>query len=1000
MKNFSTLKNRDILVFSFSDWDQEMVSNRYHMMTRLAKNNRVFFFERPINIYDWRRFPELFVPVRKKDNLYLISVPDGFGAQVKKQIYENNIQQIMNFFQIREPIFWFYNYQLGHLIDTFKPRLSVYHCTEDYANLSLIHSSYNNVVNELLEIEKDFVQKNNLVFTVSKALYNRHKKSKINTIMTPNSVDYDLYQKAQKLQGKRFSSKITIGCSGNFSTKIDFELLEYLATNFTDCQFVLIGPIVVKSSIIKKLRSMVNVKFVKKQSVEKLVYLLSKVDVLLIPYIQDEWFCKVSQPLRLHEYLATGKPIVSTPMDCLNKIQDLVYVGSTKVQIKNQLKKAIKEKNDALRTKRIKLAQENTWDKVFLRMSHEIVAKLQVEPEAAIEPYKTSYIKLKNQLTWFFDQSDFPKFDKVEVIKNANEILKHNFTVLNKKHSFSQKIDWSSAFDKDKTWAKGYFEKLNQETYNNGFQNPLYIGDVKLPWEFNKHLHFIILAQAYTATGDEKYTQEFIDQILDWINENPYEYNQPWTQTLIVSHRVIAWVVALGVFRTSNLLTEEIWFKIFISLDQHADYIEKHYEIGERASNHLLGNLAAQIVVCSVFPEISGSNMKIARALKMLADELDKQIYPDGADYEQSLSYHRVILEFLLLLGLLNHKKIIKIPVKIINIIKKMTQFLQFSAQPSGYYQPISDADGARVFMVNNNVLDTKPYLDFAAKIFGQKIYQIKQTSKEFTNSGYCFLRKDWGKKSAWMFFDAGPISMGCNDENLELGTHGHSDTLNFGLALGEQTVITDIGSYAYTTERPFHHYFRSGFGHNIPIVDGQDENILTDYPWVMKQVAQGRKLKSKFTRDIDYVSGEHNGYKRLKNPVSLKREIIFHKKENWAAIIDTFDTTGSHEIMELLHLFPGLNAIKKKDHLTIKSLNFVIKPMYDFEVEQVFGQNKPVEGWYALDFGLKVSAEVIKIKTKINGTTRLVTLLNWGKVDIKLEQVEKILKKMKGKNE
>jgi len=1021
------LKNRDIFIYSFSDWSEEMVSNRYHMVKKLTRYNRVFFFERPIipALYDRNRWREYFRPIEKvAENFYLVKIPYVRDKNYRNQVYAYYVQQIINSFGIKDPIFWFYNYQLAGLIEIFKPVLSVYHCTEDYSGIAQLSLSKHQTT--VLEEEKELLVKADLVFAVSRGIAAKHSKINPLTFLTSNAVDYELYKQTQEQKTNLFGSKPVLGYAGNLSAKVDYEILAYLAQKLPNCLIALIGPVSTQNPYLKSLKKSPNVKFIGKQPVENLPALIREFDVCLIPYIQEEWFVRASQPLKLFECLAAGKPIVSTPMDCLRGLDKLVLVGKNPQEFLKQVKIALKEKqSSATRQKRIQLAQKNTWDNRFRlidqKMTDFLSGKL-VKPVMIPENSLAYFQKLKRNWLIQIDNFVTPSFQQKEkILAQGGKILKHEFTVLNKLRKFSQTIDWSAAFDSEKSWVKGKFEELNQITYANGFKNPYYIGDVKLVWEFNKHLHFIRLAQCYALTHDEKYAQEFIAEMTSWLEQNPYEFNHAWTQTLIVSHRAISWTIALGVFIQSPSLTEEIWQKIFSSLEDHANYIDKYYEIGERSSNHLLGNAAAQIVLCSLFPEITHSSEYLERAQSILEDELKKQIYPDGASYEQSLSYHRVILEFLLLLELLKLKKILKIPAQISQTIKKMAEFLLYATQPNGFYQPISDADGARVFLLDNDVLDARPYLNLVAILFNNKEFENKDAdqsdesgfyinprqlqkfnnlkprnpkivSKLFPDSGYAFLRKDWSRTSSWLFFDCGPVGMGTNDPNLELGTHGHSDTLNFGLSLDGQTIITDIGSYVYTTEQPFHQYFRSAKGHNVAIIDDTDQNVLVDYPWTLKQTAQGKNLKSKFDSDMDYVSGEHTGYQRLEDPVQIKREIFFSKKDNFCLIKDSFKAKGKHKINSLLHLFPWLKAEIISQNLVEvkfgqKILKIAILSPVKIKIDE--GKTSPVSGWYATDFGKKSPAQVINLSSDIKANSEIKILLSWGK-SVNLKEIEK----------
>lgn len=366
------IKNQDIICFSFSDWEKELISNRFHILTRFAKNNRVFLFERQIYPL-WRdrhRFFH-FLSVRKKNGIYLIT-PGFYLPSVKiNQLFCLVYYLVLRSkYKFKRPIFWFYNYRLGRLIDILKPRLSCYHCTEDYIQSSKISPTKDDP-EKIEEEEKKLVKKVNLVFAVSSHIASRLRKTNKHTFLTINAVDYEFYKKAQAKAKKRlFGQKPVLGYSGNISDKVAFDLL-YLLAHQNKYTLLLIGPVQSKSEYLKRLKKMQNVIFLGKQDLGKLPELIQQFDVCLMPYITADWFVKASQPLKLYEYLASGKPIVSTPMDCLKGLSDVVYIGKRE-KFSRLVAKAVKEDNNLLRQRRISLAKENTWDKNFLKINKEI----------------------------------------------------------------------------------------------------------------------------------------------------------------------------------------------------------------------------------------------------------------------------------------------------------------------------------------------------------------------------------------------------------------------------------------------------------------------------------------------------------------------------------------------------------------------------------------------------------------------------------------------------
>lgn len=617
--------------------------------------------------------------------------------------------------------------------------------------------------------------------------------------------------------------------------------------------------------------------------------------------------------------------------------------------------------------------------------------------------------------------------ERVRALFPAEKILKHEFEILGSKIRFKKKINWHTNFS-NKNWPREPHDKFLKNTFVIG--SPKYIGDIKLPWELSKHLHFQELAKAYLLTSDEKYVDEFIYQIENWLKENPYGAGVNWAQGLIVGQRAISWIISLGTFQNSSRLEDSLLQKITNSLSEHAMFIAKNYEIRPRATNHLLGELCSVIIVDTIFPEFDRSRSRLKKARKLLEEQLMLQVYPDGVDYEKSTSYQRYVLEFFFLMLILEKRGELQLSRKLKQTIEKMSEFLMWMAQPSGNIQPISDADGARVFILGNEINDVRPHLaiaswlferpDFkfaAAKIYSpalwflsqaenQQLNQIKPvppkaSSKEFEAGGYWILRKNWNKNSPWLFFDCGLMGQGPWPEDLALGVHGHSDILNFGLALGDETFLTDLGSYSYTTDFDFHQYFRSAPGHNTPIIDGEDQNIIEPRYWMSRQTARPQNPTSYFSYEYDYLAGEHTGYLRLKGKIITKREILYAKKRNFIIIKDSFLGEGHHKITENFHLMPGLSIKRLKDGFLIrgKTKNLVIQSLSHGEHLIVKGKDLPPSGWYSPDYGKKVKTPELRFEIDQCFPSQIYFLLDWsGKTQnfLPIELFEEVVGKVR----
>jgi len=146
---------------------------------------------------------------------------------------------------------------------------------------------------------------------------------------------------------------------------VDIDLIIYAANTKKDWSFVLIGPFWEKNvEIIQKL------KILKKQ---KNIFLLGLKPYKILPnYIKGFDVCMIphkitayslaSFPLKVHEFLASGKPIVSTNLPFVDEYKDVIYVARNPSEFVEKIEVALTENNAEKRKKRISIASQNTWE--------------------------------------------------------------------------------------------------------------------------------------------------------------------------------------------------------------------------------------------------------------------------------------------------------------------------------------------------------------------------------------------------------------------------------------------------------------------------------------------------------------------------------------------------------------------------------------------------------------------------------------------------------------
>ncbi|MEW6096846.1 MAG: alginate lyase family protein [bacterium] len=599
------------------------------------------------------------------------------------------------------------------------------------------------------------------------------------------------------------------------------------------------------------------------------------------------------------------------------------------------------------------------------------------------------HIKNRDKPFPFFDKGEKESIYKIfntyfpnqieRYIEEADKICKHNFSFLGVDIEYKDRIEWN----KDPLTKQEYPHILYTNIYKSSSK-----ADVKHVWELNRHEHLLNLGIAYCFTSDEEYTKEFCNQVVDWIDANPYLVGVNWSSSLEVAVRAINWVISYYLFLDSKYLDKEVNYKILNSLYQHGRYIIRNLSFFSSPYNHLIGEATAIFILGFLFPEFKEATQWKTIGWQILTSQIEKQFFNDGGGVEQAISYHHYTLGFYLLGIILQIRNGIEINPQVLKVIEKAIEFSMYFVKPDGNLPMIGDADDARAIKFGSisKKWDFRTFLAIGAVLFNRadfkrisgkignetlwllgieglkKYNQIapelpKQTSMPFYSSGYFIMRSDWGKKADYLCLDCGPQSAGLYKNSTPSVAHGHADALSFELVLNGRPVIIDAGMFSYHDEY-FQNYFRSTPAHNTIVIDGKSQaTLIGKLGWAQTYTSKCTKwFTSKFA---DYVEGEHDGYAKEKNPLIHKRVIFFNKlieaKRYWV-IFDYLAGKGKHLIEQYFHFVPTKIQADKKTIYTNDIFLIPINPdLVNLEIE---------EGWIAESYGVKIKAPVAKYST------------------------------------
>jgi len=352
----------DIVCMSHLRWDF-VFQRPQHLLTRFAQHGRLFYFEEPY-FYDNAQ-PRLEVTTREGGNINIVVVhlPNGLTPQ------ESDAKQIelLNAFFAEKGldrfIFWYYTPMALEITRQLKPILTVFDCMDEL-------SAFKGAPPRLRELETEMFQKADLVFTGGHSIYDLKKDQHPAVYAFPSSIDKAHFAQArQAITEPEDQANIPhprFGFYGVVDERFDIELLRGMAALRSDWHFVIIGPVVkIEASVLPQAK---NIHYLGGKNYKQLPIYLSGWDVALLPFALNE-STKYISPTKTPEYLAGGKPVVSTSIkDVIRPYGELglVHIADTPETFVAAIEEALTERNDADWLRRTdeylaNISWDNTW---------------------------------------------------------------------------------------------------------------------------------------------------------------------------------------------------------------------------------------------------------------------------------------------------------------------------------------------------------------------------------------------------------------------------------------------------------------------------------------------------------------------------------------------------------------------------------------------------------------------------------------------------------------
>jgi hypothetical protein len=583
-------------------------------------------------------------------------------------------------------------------------------------------------------------------------------------------------------------------------------------------------------------------------------------------------------------------------------------------------------------------------------------------------------------------------------LASAASVLRGRFDLLGYRGlSFGDPIDWHLDPVSGRRAPLVHWSRLDPLDFD-------VVGDSKVVWELNRHQWLVELGQAYRLTGDERLARAFLGAVRTWLDANPPGLGINWASSLEVALRLVSWCWALHLFRGSPALTPELFAEILGSVWRHAAHVERYLSHYSSPNTHLTGEALGLFYAGLVFPVLRRAARWRDMGARILVTESERQVLADGVHFELSTQYHRYMVETYLHFVILAARHDLAVPAGVTERLGRMLDFLLAVRRPDGSLPQIGDADGGWLLPLSRRAPDdARGIFATAAGLLGradcawaaggeaaETLWLLGPGGLEtlraiipappgapltrvFTESGYVVMRSGWERDAHQLVLDAGPL--GCPVS----GGHGHADLLGIQLVAFGEPCLVDPGTHCYTASRQWRDHFRSSAAHSTVTIDGHSQAEPAGwFAWQERPRARLRRWVS--TPVLDLADAEHTAYRRLPDPVTHRRRVVWVKPRYWV-IVDDLAGAAEHAVEVRFQCAPldvrvdptlwGRVRGARGRGLLLRA--FATVPL---KAEVRTGEPAPIAGWVAPDYGRLEPAPVLVYSTVAGLPLRIVTLI------------------------
>lgn len=384
----------DMVVVARDIWGT-MRRRRHFLSLEWARDRRILFIEPPVSLPRLlsgrpdslsRASRVLKPPIEVEKNIFSFTpvrpLPESvpYAPRFNAATFNRQVASAIKQAGIVRPVLWITPEYGVSLLSSVSHSVSVYDITDDWTTAGITTSHRDRIVRD----DDLMLRRADIVFAVSESLRDSKRQLRQDIHLMPNGARIDLYEQPPAPPPSPLDSvkRPIVGYAGTVHPdRVDVSLIKKVAAlGAGEFSLVFVGPCLLPRADILALESFPNILFIPAQPMEILPSFISNFDVCAIPHLLTA-FTHSLDPIKVYEYLAAGRPIVSTPVKGIMGLCEYIDIAEDAEGFYSAIKNALSGEGKSDVAARLSEAQKHSWSRRAEGIDHIIRSWIENHPQ-------------------------------------------------------------------------------------------------------------------------------------------------------------------------------------------------------------------------------------------------------------------------------------------------------------------------------------------------------------------------------------------------------------------------------------------------------------------------------------------------------------------------------------------------------------------------------------------------------------------------------------------